>query len=256
MVSVTQPWVEPGNPERAVLESMPGGAGLVQVSESVHGDVIASQTDPEAERLGALSDSLDTSNVRHDDMARTIWHYGQALQAQHRGASAERDFIDLNAVLFPEGLSIVQASFRDSAAQGAVRDSQLTPERVMLLASVPVHGGGTLLDLVTQWNATAAQLGKLQNDRATPVEAGSERLRFPAVRDRWVRVVKHVLGALALEAPRRPEAQRILERVANIHAAVRRRLRASDAASDEDGEDGEGDEDAPVDGDVPAGGAG
>jgi len=247
MASVTQPWVEPGNSERVLLESLPSAAGLVRFAEAAHGQVIASQTDAEAERRGVLLDGLETSNVRHDDVARAIFHYTQAPQYQHRGTPEERAFVDLQSVLFPDGLKIIQASYRDSAAHAEVRITKLTPARIALLTSVPVRGGGTLLDLVNEWNLVAAQMGKLQNDRVTPVEAASERLRFTKVRDRWVRVVKNVLGVLALEADERPDAQRILERVANIQTAVRRRLRAGSDAPANDG-DPDGDDDAPGDG--------
>lgn len=247
MASVTQPWAEPQNPERVLLESMPSAAGLVKFAEAAHSDVIASQTDPEAERRGMLLDGLEANNVRHDDLARSIYFYAQAPQYQYRGTPDERAFVDLQSVLFPEGLKIVQASYRDSAAHAEVRISQLTAPRIALLTSVPVHGGGNLLDLVNEWNRSAAEMGKLQNDRVTPVETARTRLRFTEVRDRWVRVVKNVLGVLALEADERPEAQRILERVANIQAAVRRRLRAASEApvdGDPGGEDGAPGEDA------------
>ncbi len=55
MFSVTQPWVEAGNPERLLLESLPGMASLMRFVELAHGGLIASQSRAEAARLAALT---------------------------------------------------------------------------------------------------------------------------------------------------------------------------------------------------------
>lgn len=99
--------------------------------------------------------------------------------------------------------------------------------------------GATLLDLVTEWNQVGRHLGTIQDQRATPSASAIERPNGRQVRDRWVRVVKAVMSALALEATEHPEARRILDRIASIQAEVGRRLRAGSGTPGEDGEDGE-----------------
>jgi hypothetical protein len=247
MISVTRPWAEAGNPERRVLESMAGSAGLLRFTDAAHFGLLGSLTHAEAERLGVLMYVLDVSNLRHDDLARIIFFTLQAHQYLHRGAPEARAILDTQTVMFPDGLQIVRASYRESAGRAQIRRAQLTEDRQTLLASIPVRGAN-LLDLTNEWNEVGTQLGTIQDERATPVEGASERPNRRQVRDRWVRAVRAVMTALELEAGDRPEAQRILDRIANIQAEVRRRLRASDGAAGEGGED---DEDAGEPGDAP-----
>lgn len=256
MISVTRPWVESGNAERLVLQSMPGSAGLLPFAESAHSVLLASLSDAEAERLGVLLDALGLSNLRHDDLARIIFYTMHAHQYLHRGKPEARAILDTQTVMFPDGLQIVHASYRESAGRAEVRNSQLTPERQAILASIPVQGG-TLLDLMTEWNQVGTHLGTIQDQRATPSASAGERPNGRQARDRWVRAVRAVMTALALEATEHPEAQRILDRIANIQIEVRRRLRAGSGTpgeGGEDDEDGEGDDEpGAVPGEDPAG---
>lgn len=243
MISVTRPWVELGNAERLVLESMAGSAGLLRFIEAAHAALLASLSDADAEQLGVLLDALGLSNLRHDDLARIIFYIMQAHQFLHRGKPEARAILDAQTVMFPDGLQVVRVSYRESAGRAEMRSSQLTEERRALLASIPVQGA-TLLDLMTEWNQVGTHLGTIQDQRATPSASAGERPNGRQVRDRWVRVVRAVMGALELEATERPEAQRILDRIANIQTEVGRRLRAGSGTPDEGGEDGE-DEDEP-----------
>jgi hypothetical protein len=253
MISVTRPWVENGSAERLVLESMPGPAGLLPVTEAAHSALLASLSDAEAERLGVLLDELGLSHLRHDDLARIIFYTMQAHQFLHRGVPEARAILDTQTMMFPDGLQIVRVSYRESAGRAEVRSSQLTAERRSLLASIPVKGA-TLLDLVTEWNQVGTHLGTIQDQRATPAVGANERPNGRQVRDRWVRVVRAQISALELETTEHPDAQRILDRIANIQAEVGRRLRAGSGTPDEDGEDGEdGDEPGARPGEDPAG---
>jgi hypothetical protein len=249
MISVTRPWVEVGNPERLVLESTPGSAGLVRFTEAVHGGLLGSASNEDAERLGALLDDLGLSNLRHDDLARIIFYVLNAHEYLHRGKPEARAILDTRTLMFPDGLQIVRASYRESAGRAQMRNAQLTGERRTLLASIPVQGA-TLLDLMIEWNQVGTRLGEIQDQRATPSASAGERPNGRELRKRWLRVVKAVMAALELEAAERPEAQRILDRIANIQAQVNRRLRAGGEAPDEDGEDD--DEDVPAPGEDPA----
>jgi hypothetical protein len=244
MISVTRPWVEIGNAERLVLESMAGSAGLLRFIEGAHVALLASLSDADAEQLGVLLDDLGLSNLRHDDLARIIFYTMQTHQLLHRGKPEARAILDTQTVMFPDGLQIVRASYRESAGRAQMRSSQLNDERRTLLAGIPVQGA-TLLELMTEWNQVGTHLGTIQDQRATPSVGAGERPNGRQVRDRWVRVVRAVMTALELEATERPEAGRILDRIANIQAEVGRRLRAgSGRAPDESGEGGE-DDDAP-----------
>jgi hypothetical protein len=238
MVSVTYPWVTAGHPERVLLEAVPGAAGLIPLTVSVHGDLLGSQIDTEAEFLAVLGDTLRMFNLQHDDLARVIWYILLAYHYRHRGTPEAASIEDVQAALYPEGLTIVSASYLETAGQAELRRSMLTDARRAVLSGIPMQGG-TLLDSVIQWNQMGVDMGNMQNQRVTPATPAGERVSLRALRDRWVRVVRAMLDVLALEADRRPEARRILERVANIEAAVKRRRAGSggDAPANEDGAD-------------------
>jgi hypothetical protein len=239
MVGVTYPWVTPGHPERVMLEGLPGAAGLIPHAESVHGDLLASRTDTAGDFLSVLGDTLSVFNLQHDDLARVAWYILEAYRYRHRGTPEAVSIENLQAALFPTGLKIVSASYLETAGQAELRRTALTEERRAALAGIPMQGG-TLLDVVTQWNQVGVDMGNVQNQRATPIASGEARVSSKVLRDRWVRVVRAVLDVLALEANRRPEARRIIERVDNIRAEVKRRLRAGDGNEEPGDEPGEG----------------
>jgi hypothetical protein len=249
MVSVTYPWVTVGHPERVVLEALPGTAGLIPFAESVHGDLLGSRSDVEGEFLAVLSDTLSMYNLQHDDLARAVFHVTTGYRYWRRGAPESLAIEDVHTVLFPDGLKIVSASYLETAGQAGLRTSALTDARRVVLTGIPMQGG-TLLDVVTQWNQVAVDMGNMQNQRATPMTSPGERVNANSLRNRWVRVVKAVLDVLALEADRRPEARRIIERVSNIRAEVKRRRRAGSDSTAPGGDDGagipDGDEGEPV----------
>jgi hypothetical protein len=244
MVTVTYPWVTVGHPERLLLESIPGAAGLIPLAELIHGDLLGSHSDVEGEFLAVLGDTLSMLNLQHDDLARVAWYILLAYRYRHRGAAEARAIEDLHAALFPDGLNIVTASYLETAGQATLRNAALTDARRAVLAGIPMQGG-TLLDLVTQWNQVGVDMGNMQNQRATPIANPAARGPLSALRDRWVRVVRAMLDVLELEADRRPEARRVIERVSNIEAEVRRR-RAGSGSNAPGGEDGAG-EDIPDD---------
>jgi hypothetical protein len=222
MVSLTEPWVTTGHPERQTLETVLS-AGVVRFMESAHGDVLGTLDGAEAERVSGLSSDLGATNERHDDLARVVHYTLRAHEILNRRQPRGRAVADARAWLFPDDLSIVRAGYRESAGRAAARSSQLTPERQNVLAAIPVQGSN-LLELVIEWNQVGAQMGALHDQRATPGQAAAERVGPRPARSRWIRAVKTVLGALEIEAETNPGAQRILERVASLQADVRRRL--------------------------------
>ncbi|HWN67490.1 MAG TPA: hypothetical protein VNM90_07605 [Haliangium sp.] len=245
MVGVTYPWVTPDHPERVLLQGLQGTVGLLPFAESVHGGLLASRTDVAGDFIAAINDVLSMYNLQHDDFARVVWYMHQAYRYRLRGTPEAGPIEASQAALFPTGLRIVSATYLETAGQAELRKSALTEDRRAVLARIPMQGG-TLLDVVEQWNQVGVDMGNMQNQRATPVVSQDERVSASVLRDRWVRVVRSILDVLALEAERRPEARRIIERVDNIRAEVKRRLRAgkrSDAPGDEDGEGAPGGDD-------------
>jgi hypothetical protein len=237
IMSVSTPWVTPEHPERLSLQGLPSTAGMGRFIESVHGDVLAVLTDEERARLGLLGDSASLNNVRHDDVARIIYFCLRAHEILLGDTPEGRAVADVRTVLFPDDLYIVRASYRESGARATARTAQLTNERMMVLADVPVRNGN-LLSLTLEWNQVGQELGNVQDQRVTPLRPSNERNKRRTARYRWIRMIKTVMSALEFEAEEHPEAQRILDRVAGVQAEVRRRLRASNGNAPEDDDDG------------------
>ena len=178
MVGVTYPWVTPGHPERAVLEGLPGTAGLIPHAESVHGGLLTIRTDTAGDFLSVLGDTLSVFNLQHDDLARVAWYILEAYRHRNRGTPEGVSIENLQATLFPTGLKIVSASYLETAGQAELRRTSLTEERRAVLSAIPMQGGN-LLDVVNQWNQVGVDMGNMQNQRATPIAIGEERVSNP-----------------------------------------------------------------------------
>lgn len=244
MLNATAPWVRPGEPERVLLDSVLSTAPLMRLVELAHAGLIAAQRDQEAARSASLRDDLGQTDTRHDMLARVVSAILQGHCLYHQGTPLGALLDALYLLLFPDGLQVVRAGYRDSAGRAQLREALLTEEQRALLASIPVQGG-TLRDWVIEWNQLGERLGALSNERATPLASDIERPLNVEARNRWIRVVHTVLGVLALEAEDRPELQRILDRIAAIDAEVERRSRAGSggpADGDDDLDDGPDDD--------------
>ena len=237
MLSVTEPWVQPGHPERVLLDTVAATAALMRFIVQLHGELIGSQSGVDAARLAGLTGELGQLDGRHDILAKAVAAVLAAYRLYHQGAPIGAVLDALEQALFPDGLQVVRASYRDSAGRGRMRATLLTDEQRMLLSNIPVQGG-TLLDWINEWNQVAERIGALSNERDTPASDDAERPVSNDVRNRWIRTVRTVLDVLTLEAQERPELRRIIDRVAQIEAVADRRRRASrgDAPGDADGQ--------------------
>jgi hypothetical protein len=234
MLNTTAPWVRAGEPERVLLDSVLSTAPLMRLVELAQAELIAAQRDQESVRSATLREILGQTDTRHDMLARVISAILHGHRVYHHGTSLGALLDALYLMLFPDGLQVVTASYRDSAGRAQLREALLTEEQRALLASIPVQGG-TLRDWVSEWNQLGEQLGALTNERATPLAGEAERPISLEARNRWIRVVHTVLGVIELEVETRPELQLILDRIATIDAEVERRSRAgSDAPTDGD----------------------
>jgi hypothetical protein len=236
IMSISTPWATPEHPERLSLLALLSTGGMIRLIEAVHGDVLGVLTDEERARLGLLRDSASLKNVRHDDVARIIYFGLRAHEILLGDTPEGRAVTDVRSVMFPDDLYIVRASYRETGARAAARTAQLTNERMLVLADIPVRNG-SLLPLTLEWNQVGQELGDVQDQRVTPLRPSNERNKRRTARYRWIRAINTVLSALQFEAEEHPEAQRILDRVAGVQAEVRRRLRASNGNTPEDGDD-------------------
>lgn len=243
MVSLTGSWVEKKHPDRRALQSVPPVAMLLPHVDAAHTTLLASQRDPELERLAGISAMEGEVDGLHDNLARGIWYGLEAYEYLARDAAQAAQIARLQDMLFPDGLKVVQYSYRETAGQGALLASRMTAAQKALLATLPVQGG-TMLDEVHAWLEAAARLGALENERtrlAQPLPAGTTM----RARNQWIRTIQAVRTVIDLEAPESPLIHRLLQRIVDAELAAERRLR---------GGAGNGDEKpvGPVDGETPA----
>ncbi len=236
MLNATDPWVRAGDLERAVLDSVVTTAPLMRLVELAHAGLIAAQRGLDIARSASLRDDLGLTDQRHDMLARVVSAILTGHRMYHQGTPLGVLLDALYLLLFPDGLQVIQAGYRDSAGRAQMREALLTEEQLALLASVPVQGG-TLRDWVSEWNQLGERLGTLANERATPLASEVEQPLRAEARNHWIRVVHTVLGVIELEVKTRPELQRILDRIATIDAEVERRSRAG-GGEPTDGDDG------------------
>jgi hypothetical protein len=243
MLSVTEPWVQPGHAERVLLDTVAAAAALMRFIVQLHGELIGSQSGADAARIAVLTGELGQLDDRHDILAKASSGVLTAHRLYNQGAPIGEMLDALDQALFPDGLQIVRASYRDSAGRARMRATLLTDDQRALLSSIPVIGG-TLLDWINEWNLIAERIGALSNERDTPARDSADVRVHREARNRWIRTVRTVLDVLALEVQERPELQRILDRVVEIEAAADRRRAARGGPS---GDDGEGGPEDPVD---------
>jgi hypothetical protein len=230
----------PTHPERVLLESVPTVAGMLRFIVQLHGALIGSQSGEDAVRRAELTGELGQLDDRHDLLATAASGILGANRRYHQGTPLGASLEALEQALFPDGLQVVRASYRDSAGRAEVRAALLTGDQRTLLSSIPVVGG-TLLDWVNEWNGQATRIGELVNQRDTPARDAAELRVSREARNRWIRTVRTMLDVIALEAQDRPELQRILDRIAEIEAAADRR-RAARAGTPGEGDGAPGDD--------------
>lgn len=216
MVGLTSPWVSDAT-TKALFLSIPEIAAL-------HPQIVELQDAlGEARPLGAgrskalqaLMDQAAKVDVVHDALVRAV---ESGLETDRLCSLARKppDFAratraeQVNAKLFPAGLSIVNASLVAESGN-AERVGKLLarePELGEFLDEIPVRNG-TLLQLTKRWIAAGKQLGKLERERAALVakEAHAPRDSTAVTRLRldWIRLVSLVLANLELSRAK-PEA--------------------------------------------------
>jgi hypothetical protein len=214
MIGITGPWGIDAK-RKAVFLSIPEIAALHPQVLKIHSEVLAAQPAEAAvsEALQKIIDAETAVDAIHDPLARAVSSgltadRDQSLAAEKPNPENAKQAEQVQAKLFPNGMSIINASFLAESGNTARVATLLVeePEVAAFLKSIPVRGKGTLLDTTHRWIAAGAQLGKLERQReeqeakeaTKPVGKGG----MNALRSRWIKVVSQVLSNLELsEAP-------------------------------------------------------
>jgi len=230
MLSHSEQWLK--NPElRAKIEAHLVGAALLVEVGRVH-DRLAGQVERRRQlevALTRLTDLISDFDVDHDDLARAIHFALEALIAAARDAAQVERYRRLQALLFPEGLSIVSRSYSYEAGAITALQSRVTDADVAEMATIPV-GDATLADWYRSWIESGQALGRHVHERealyAHTGRNGSaiETVDIRAARLDWVNTVQTFLSALHLMNLDQETQERILSPLdASIAQALRSR---------------------------------
>lgn len=230
MVSLSASWVESDHVDRKALAAIPVIASLLPRVDLAHATLLETQTACVApERLAAIQDEQKRVDARHDDLARGAYYLPMALAYLVKNKHLAQSLLELQSVLLPDGLTIVQKSYREEAGQTALLDSRLSPDHIALLKKIKTPEGN-LWDAIQEWMNVGAKLGALENERTAPEPAGTSASDVVKARNQWIRTVNAMRSVLALVDDHNPLVQSILRRIDEAELKADRRIASSDAA--------------------------
>lgn len=182
MVNLSSTWIEPSHADHLALIAYPALAAFMTHIEQAHRGLLDLQDGGDEVRL-ANGEQQGEVDFAHHDIARAI-HYNLRSQALLAPDEVEaQQFLDLDALLFPDGVSAVNPDHTravDHARQVAAR---LRPEHEAVLAATPTRFGN-LLEHVRAW-IDALERSKWPHGQGSP-----SRPPNPAhARSTWVRTV-------------------------------------------------------------------
>jgi hypothetical protein len=184
MVQLSTPWVTRGSEARRVIEDTALLAPLLPLLEEAHQAVFEVRPRPVDAHVQSLADEAVGLDTAHDELVRGV--YG-ALSSVAYLAENGAQLLALRERLFPEGLTHTQKSYRGQAGHAALAATRLDEGARRLLRGI-VFAGGSLQDAVDRWLETAAELGRLEDERA---QVGATNRASPAetsvARNAWVR---------------------------------------------------------------------
>jgi hypothetical protein len=235
MVGLTAPWVD-AQRAKPVFVSIPEIEPLYDKIAVAHAALVAVRPAVAipSPSVAALLAEEEAADARHDHLARAI---SSALEAHAERCLAEDPpnearsirCRDVQGKLFPNGLSIVNASFVAESGN-ATRVAHLIendePAITTFLETITVSSKATLADDVRTWVSLGVKLGALEHAREATLaqesaSKGPTNASILAARNTWIRLVSQVLSMLDL-SDGAPEA------IEQIRAPI---LRASERAS-------------------------
>lgn len=253
MVGLTSPWVNDAD-TRATFLSIPEIAGLHPQLVELHGALGSARPvdPPRSPAMKTLLGRIAAVDVVHDALLRAVDGGIEcdrlcALALEHPDLARAEQAADATATLFPNGLTIVNASIVAEAGNAERAAKRLAAEPALgeYLESIPVHEG-TVLALAKRWIATGKQLAKLERERAELAAKESTQPRdsraLTRLRFEWIRLVALVLGNLEASRSSAEAIETLRGPVLEASERAGRRYQAEAAAGGAASEDGEHDD--------------
>ena len=226
MLELTNTWVDMAHADRRVLARMSSVGGLLPLVDEAHRELGRARNEPNAPPPRDLTAKLMAKDLRHDSYVRVAWyaleaHIHLSIAKGHDRTANELE--QLKNKLLPDGLSLVDYSYREESSQAHKLENRMTAEDRAVLAHIPISDA-SLLDAVNAWIRAGKSLGKLQQQHEV------ERLkpkgnRLQDARNKWIRAVKTVRMVLDLMGHEKSEIQGILDNITRLERAAEERMR-------------------------------
>jgi hypothetical protein len=162
MTVISGPWVTEGTPARVAIDRTPPLAALEPQLQQAHGSIIELRA-TETPQLQALSQQETEVDAKHDAYVKLIFN---ALTVLADGASNGHELLNLRDTLFPEKLRHMRKSYRGEVGHAVLVAKQMDEATLARLKAVQLQDK-TLFDMYMGWQGTTAQLGQLEEARAT-----------------------------------------------------------------------------------------
>jgi hypothetical protein len=199
MLEISGAWL---GPKRALFDQMPRAQSMLGDLEQAHdnlSDAMGAQADTSLDDMTSQQQALD---ALHDRTARGVNFVLTGLAELASDDATIADTKELLSVLFPKGISIINASYLDEAGTAKAVEASLTDAHKKSLKAINLPTG-SLLASVKTWFKAAADLGTLTQQKAEAA-ANPPRKVTPnllAERTAWARVVKGILSMIEFDAP-------------------------------------------------------
>ncbi len=198
MITISDTWVTQESLERNILASAPETEALLRHVDRSHRDLLKTQThsDTALIALGKKATKLDS---RHDDLTRGVHGFLNACCYFTEDEALRNRMLEARDTLFPAGLAIVKAGYREEAGSTMLMEERITPQLRELLTDLKIPSG-TLLDAVEALISTGRTLGEMEDKRAEMQANNSlpKQADILAARNRWIRMTHALVAALEL----------------------------------------------------------
>lgn len=201
MLQLSGTWVDPESKAHQAILATPDLAPSLPRFTAAH-KLLAKLTQPGIEdpRLAAIVAEEGIVDPRHDDIIRGA--HGLLTSAALLLGADGAALLALRDILFPDGLSSTQKSYRAESGQAAQLAKRLTPALRAQLASIVVGPKGekkTLEQFVDELITLGARLGVLEDEKARlqpgPGEPGpGVGAGILAARNQWVKLANALIA--------------------------------------------------------------
>lgn len=211
--------------------------GPFKVIQKSHNNLLRlhEQAGSNEKRIRELTTEMTQLDSDHDRMARGIYGVLEAFEALTNDPAEAQEIGELLTVLFPQGRSIGQRTYREQAGVAKQVQERLNMQHRLLLNQITA-GSRTLLQEVEDWLNKALLISRHEAERAMLNSDDDDGVSAGAIRQAritWIQAVQALLHMLPF-AGLSERDQRLL--LANIEDASKKAAQARRRAQTRTGE--------------------